>query len=210
MATTATTSATTTPNVTLQDRQEIADLMTGWMRRDLGEWDLLRELFHPDARIEVTWFEGSAARFVDASARMGATDLRTKHLITAPVAAFSAAGTRAVSETNAVIVAENTRLGFGAVSHNRFIDRLERRDGAWRILDRKSVYDFGSFTFPEGGAVEVDREALRRHPREYGALAYLLEASGFPVRRVFATRGGALEKDIKQSARDWLHGKGQA
>lgn len=195
-------------NATLQDRQDIADLMTGWIHRDLGEWDLLRELFHPDGRIEVTWFEGPASEFVDASARMGASDLRTKHLITAPVVTFSADGMRAVSETNAVIVAENVRLGLGCEAHNRFIDRLERRDAGWRILHRTSVYDFGSFTFPVG-VVEIDRAALEKYPREYAALAYLLEVSGFPVQRTFATRGSELERVIKQSAMDWLDRQAQ-
>jgi len=44
----------------LEDRQSIADLMTGWIHRDLAEWDKLRELFHPDGTIEITWFEGLA------------------------------------------------------------------------------------------------------------------------------------------------------
>ena len=38
----------------LQDRQAIADLMTGWMHRDLAEWDQLRALFHADGVIEIT------------------------------------------------------------------------------------------------------------------------------------------------------------
>ncbi|MCS0603446.1 nuclear transport factor 2 family protein [Streptomyces sp. LP11] len=194
---------------TLLDKQDIADLMTGWIHRDLGAWDRLRELFHPDGRIEVTWFEGLAYDFVDASERMGASDFRAKHLITSPVVSFSADGTRAVAETNAVIIGESVRLGLGCNGHNRFIDRLEKRDGTWRILDRKSVYDFGTFTFP-AGVVDVDREAVARHPREYAALAYLLEASGFPVRRVFATKGSGLERDIKESALAWLHGKAAA
>ncbi len=188
---------------TLQDRQDIADLMTGWIRRDLGEWERLRELFHPDGRIEITWFEGLASDFVDASARMSASDLRTKHLITSPAVTFSPDGNRAVSETNAVIVAENVRLDLGSNAHNRFIDRLERRDGVWRIADRKSVYDFAAFTFPTG-VKQIDQEALAGHPREYAALAYLLEQSGFPVRRTFATRGGKLERDVKESALSWL------
>jgi hypothetical protein len=73
----------------LQDRMDIADLMTGWIHRDLAQWDDLRTLFHPDGEIEVTWFEGKASDFVDASMRMGASDLRTKHLITSPVVAFN-------------------------------------------------------------------------------------------------------------------------
>ncbi len=179
--------------------------MTGWIHRDLGEWDRLRDLFHPEARIEITWFEGPAHDFVDASARMGSSDFRTKHLITAPVVAFSADGAHAVSETNAVIIGENARIGLGCAGHNRFIDRMERRDGVWRILDRKSVYDFGSFTFP-AGLVEIDREAAAKYPREYAALAYLLDRSGFPVERIFATRGSEREREIKESAFDWLAG----
>src|SRR6202043_2358692 len=85
----------------LQDRMDIADLMTGWIHRDLAQWDDLRTLFHPDGEIEITWFEGKASDFVDASMRMGASDLRTKHLITSPVVAFN--GYKAVVETNVVI-----------------------------------------------------------------------------------------------------------
>ena len=54
----------------LQDRMDIADLMTGWIHRDLAQWNDLRTLFHPDGEIEVTWFEGKASDFVDASMRM--------------------------------------------------------------------------------------------------------------------------------------------
>ena len=199
---TQTSASTSTPS-TLQARQDIADLMTGWIHRDLGNWDGLRALFHPEAVIEITWFEGRAFDFVDASARMGTSDLRTKHLITAPVVTFSSDGTRAVSETNAVIIGENVQLGLGCNAHNRFIDRLERRDGVWRILDRRSVYDFSAFTFP-GGVVDIERAAYAAHPREYAALAYLLDASGFPVRRTFATRGSGLERELKQGAFEWL------
>ena len=38
----------------LQDRQSVADLMTGWMHRHLAEWDQLRALFHADGVIEIT------------------------------------------------------------------------------------------------------------------------------------------------------------
>ena len=50
---------------TLEDRQSIADLMIGWIHRDLAEWDKLRALFHPDGTIEISWFEGLASDFVD-------------------------------------------------------------------------------------------------------------------------------------------------
>ena len=185
----------------LEDRQSIADLMTGWMHRDLAEWDSLRELFHPDGTIEITWFEGLFSDFVDASVKMGASDLRTKHVITAPMVTFH--GDKAVAETNAVIVGENVKLGLGCNSHNRFYDLVEKRNGLWKIVHRQSIYDMGSFTFPRG-PVEIEAVTLERYPREYAPLAYLLDKSGFPVNRVFATKGSELEKAMKTEGRRWL------
>ncbi len=185
----------------VQDRAAIADLMTGWMHRDLGRWDDLRELFHPDATIEITWFEGTASDFVDASARMGASDLRTKHLVAGPSITF--AGDRALVETNAMIVADNARLGLGATAHNRFWDRVEEREGVWRIARRQSSYDMSSFTFLTE-VQPIDAAAVSRYPREYAALAHLLERSGFPLAREFPTRGSALEAHMKAEGTAWL------
>jgi hypothetical protein len=42
------------------------------------------------------------------------------------------------------------------------------------------------------------------YPREYAALGYLLEKSGFSVKRVFATKASQLEKEMKQKGEAWL------
>jgi hypothetical protein len=185
----------------LEDRLRIAALMTGWIHRDLGQWDQLRQLFHPDGVIEVSWFEGSACAFVDASMRMGASDLKTKHLIAAPVVDFN--GDKAVAETNAMIIAENTRLHLGTVAHNRLYDLLEKHEGIWKIVKRQAIYDMGYLTFPRG-FVEIDVDTVRRYPREYASLGYLLEKSGFPVKRVFATKGSEQESSMKAAGQKWL------
>lgn len=185
----------------LQDRLDIADLMTGWIHRDLAQWDQLRALFHPEGEIEITWFEGLASEFVDASMRMGESDLRTKHFVASPVITFN--GDKALVETNAVIVGENVRLGLGCSSHNRFFDLVEKRDGVWKIVRRQSIYDMGSFTFPRG-IVDIDSKIVDRYPREYAPLAYLLDKSGFPVKRVFATKGSQLEAEMKATGAAWL------
>jgi len=185
------------------DRQQLADLMTGCIHRDLSEWQQLRELFHPDGTIEITWFEGLASEFVEGSMRMGASDLRTKHVIASPVVTFDASGNKAILETNAIIIAENVKLNIGCECHNRFYDLAEKRDGVWRLFHRQSIYDMGTFTFPTG-PVEVDQSIVAKYPREYAALAYLLEQSGFPLGRVFATRGSELEAKMKDEAQRWL------
>lgn len=185
----------------IEDRLQIADLMTGWIHRDLSQWDAMRNLFHPDGTIEVTWFEGLAGDFIDASARMGASSLQTKHVIASPVITFN--GTKAIVETNAMIIGENIDLHLGCCVHNRFYDQVEKREGVWRIVRRQTVYDMGSFTFPLG-LVEIDMSVCQKYPREYAALAYVLEKSGFPVQRVFATRGSELESKMKAEGEAWL------
>lgn len=187
----------------LQDRQALNDLINGWMHRDLGEWEQLRELFHPDGTIEITWFEGLGSDFVEGSMRMGASDVRTKHLIATPAITFNATGTKAILETNAMIIAENVKLNLGCECHNRFYDRVEKRDGVWKLSHRQSIYDMGTFTFPMG-LVEIDQSVVAKYPREYATLAYILEKSGFPVQRVFATRGSVLEQNMKRDAKTWL------
>lgn len=185
------------------DRQQLSDLVNGWIHRDLGEWAQLRDLFHPDGTIEITWFEGLASDFVDGSMRMGASDLRTKHLITLPRITFNADGNKATLETNAVIIAENVKLNIGCECHNRFFDLAEKRDGVWKLFHRQSIYDMGTFTFPQGW-VEIAQSDVARYPREYAPLAYLLEKSGFPLGRVFATRGSELEAKMKAEGQRWL------
>ena len=76
---------------------------------------------------------------------MGASDLRTKHFVAGPVVSFQ--GDKAIVETNAIIVGENVRLGLGCSSHNRFYDRVEKRNGVWKIVKRQSVYDMGDIHF---------------------------------------------------------------
>lgn len=187
----------------LEDRQQIVDLLTGWIHRDLAEWEQLRNLFHPNGTIEITWFEGTASDFVDGSICMGVSDVRTKHLIGTPIVTFNAGATKAIVETNAMIIADNVALNLGCIGHNRFYDMAEKRDGVWKLRHRQSIYDMSSFTFPLG-IVEIDQTTVAKYPREYAALGYLLEKSGFPVQRVFATRGSVLEQQMKIHAKHWL------
>jgi SnoaL-like domain len=185
----------------LPDIEAIRGLMTGWIHRDSGNWAELLKLFHPDGTIEITWFSGLARDFVEGSRRMGESALQSKHLISDPFITF--ANDRAVVETNAMIVVENTDLDLGAITHNRFIDQVERRGGVWGIARRDSVYDFSTFSLPYG-PVDIDTALARSFPREYAALAYLLVHSGFTVDHVFATRGSDLERLIRGDAARWL------
>jgi hypothetical protein len=132
---------------------------------------------------------------------MESGSLTSRHLIGAPYLRFN--GARALAETPAIIVLQNHKLGLGATTHSRFLDRVERRERRWRIVERRCSYDISTFDFPRGPA-EIELDKLDRHPLPYAPLAYLLESAGFPVRGVFPTRGSELEKNIRSDAGEWL------
>ncbi|GAA1033854.1 MULTISPECIES: nuclear transport factor 2 family protein [Amycolatopsis] len=192
-----------TDEIRAADRQAITDLMTGWIHRDREHWDALASLFHDDATLTILWFSGPAKDFVDGSRRMSGGPLRSKHFIGAPV--IEASGDRAFVETNAMLVADHLELGLGVTVHNRFLDRVERRDARWRIVRRDSVYDMGGFTYPYGIRPTDDLDP-RRHPREYAALAYLLEHSGHQVPDTCPTRFSKREQEILEEGHAWLTG----
>jgi hypothetical protein len=189
-------------SISLQDRQDIADLMIGWVHRDLYQWDKLRGLFHPDGTIKISWFDGLFSLFVDASEKMANSDLSSKHLICAPSVTFN--GDKAIAETSAMIVLENTKLKLGCNCYNRFYDLVEKRDGTWKIFRRETIYDLATFTFPLG-MVEIDAEIVAKYPREYAPMAYILEKGGFPAQGLFATRGSVLETEMKIKGEAWLN-----
>jgi hypothetical protein len=135
---------------------------------------------------------------------MSRSAFRTKHVVAAPSIRFARSGLRAVTETNAVVIGENQQLRLGAETHTRFLDRVERRDGRWGIVDRTAIYDFSFFTFPTGTNVAIDDAAVAELPSEYAALGYLLESSGFPVGDGFPVKGSEIERKIKQAANHWL------
>ncbi|WP_213769246.1 nuclear transport factor 2 family protein [Caballeronia sp. dw_19] len=185
----------------LEDEIEIATVMSGWLRRDLAQWDALARLFHPHATIEITWFRGTATEFVEGSRKTGASDLVSRHLIGTPQLQFN--GTKALAETPAIIGVQNCKLGLGATTHARFLDRVEKRDNCWRIAERHCSYDISTFDFPRG-PVEIDIDRLDRHRPEYAPLGYLLDTAGFPVEGPFPTRGSDLETKVREDAGDWL------
>lgn len=181
------------------DRSQIATLITEFMYRDQGEWNNLREIFHPDAMVHIMWFNGSGHQFVDTLARGGASAVSSKHVIASPL--IHLRGARAVTETNAIIVAENVALGCVCTSHIRFLDRIEERDGRWRLSERRSVYDISLF---DVAPKDLDRASLRHHPHEYAALAELLTLSGLSIEGTYPTRGSEAERKIRADNDSWL------
>ena len=187
------------------DYLEIADLVNRWLFRDTGRFEDLAGLFHPDAEIEVSWFKGAAADFIRASKERGAGGPGSKHLIGMPVVEFC--GARAISETNVVIAIDRGPARLGCVQHGRFLDRVERRGGPWRLSKRVCVYDQG-WLVGCGQPTEEERAIMAARPHLCAALAAALESLGASFGRELPVKGSALEQRLREEDLLWLGGGG--
>ncbi len=112
--------------------------------RDYKDWEKLRECFHDDAFIEVSWYRGDRDGFISRSAALAekrAPEERSKHWLGNQRTEIR--GNRAILETDAQIQGRNFVEGYlmDSTSYARFYDLLEKRDGVWRISKWYCFFD---------------------------------------------------------------------
>jgi hypothetical protein len=127
-----------------QERAVCRVLQVWAYSRDQGDWDALRNCFHPDGTITVSWYSGPASGFVERSMAMGKErrpEERSKHLLGNMRAEVT--GTRAVLEADTVITVREFIDGhlFDFASNARFFHLMEQRDGEWRIWQANCIYE---------------------------------------------------------------------
>ncbi|MEX0838303.1 MAG: nuclear transport factor 2 family protein [Parvibaculum sp.] len=188
-----------------QQKAEIADLVNNWaFHRDQEAWDDLSATFHKGGTISLSWFDGPHEGFVVASRQLAArSGALLKHYIGVPRIRVN--GDRGLSEVNVTImVRAKTPAGeVDTTSYARFIDRVEKRDGAWKILKRTAVYE-------KDRADPVDRpslpdaffEGLDKFPEQLKFLAASLDKGGIPL-----SPATVLDKSPQLAA---LHAEGDA
>lgn len=129
----------------LIDETDVRRVRQVWaFARDHGEWDKMRACFHPDASVLVSWFSGPAKLFMERTVVMAAErrlEERSKHWFGNSRVAVK--GDRAILETDALVLGRDWIDGywFDYTMYVRMYDRMERRDGAWKILRMVVIYD---------------------------------------------------------------------
>jgi hypothetical protein len=170
----------------LEDRAAIAALINDWtFHRDQGAWDELRDIFHPDGTISLSWYDGSYAGFVEASSAVAKrSPTRTKHMTGAP--RIQLRGDRALAETNIVIMlrAPTPAGEIDTTSYARLYDQVERREGRWRILRRTLIYERDRADPVDTPALpDAFLAGLDAHAPELRFLARGLEQAGLSVQK---------------------------
>lgn len=150
--------------------------------RDLGLWEQMRDCYHDDSIVRISWMKGSGPEFVTRSKEMAERGVQASHRL-GPIL-VTLAGDRAISQFTGTIDIPSALKGIDVVmsSDARFLVRAERRAVVWRLSGFDIVYlrDEIAPVIP-GRVLTIDPEALEGFRPSYRFMSYSLTLSGFSV-----------------------------
>ncbi len=128
----------------LLDETAVKDLQLRYCRGiDRCDWDLIRDCYHPDATDDHGEFEGGVDGFIEYARAGLAEFLTTTHMIGNQLVEVKGDVAWAEAYVLAVhrIPAGEDGVEKDWICNSRYVDRIERRDGEWRIARRVAVID---------------------------------------------------------------------
>jgi hypothetical protein len=147
----------------LVDQALIQDVLHRFCRgMDRGDVDLAKSTFHPDAHDAHGIFEGTGWEFVDFAFKWMDSMDAISHILSN--ALIEVHGDTAYAESYATVFHSGVPNGSGEkvdmVIGGRYHDRLEKRDGEWRIADRRAIFDW-NYTLPASGHWDGSHEVYQ-------------------------------------------------
>ncbi|WP_296678835.1 nuclear transport factor 2 family protein [Novosphingobium sp.] len=162
--------------LSLEDKDAIRDVLTVYAHAiDRRRWDLMPQLFHPDGTFAFGPVQGGWQQFVEQARGVIEPCVATHHqlgqvLITAdgPDAAQAETYMTAMHIVPAgyplTTVFPDRGEDYSAIIAGRYVDRLVRHDGGWRIMQRIGIYDWREFrTIGEASLSAVPDDARGAH-----------------------------------------------
>jgi SnoaL-like domain len=191
------------------DRLRIREVVENWaLWRDAGDWQRFRSVWHADARMMATWFQGPAERFIEVSREAWNRGVNILHFLGG--SSIDVAGARAIAQTKMTISQRAAVDGVvcDVVCTGRFYDFFERRDDVWAIVLRQPIYEKDRLDPVDPAAtLKLDAALLDQFPEGYRHLAYAQTKIGFTVKRDMPTLKGAMVERLYASGAAWLAGK---
>jgi hypothetical protein len=146
----------------------------------------MRDCFHDDSVVRISWINASGPEFVRRSKEMAERNVQASHRL-GPIL-VTLAGERAIAQLTAIIdipfLLRGTEIMMS--SHTRMLFRAERREAVWRLSGFDAIYlrDEIVPVIP-GQLVPVDPDALKALRPSYRFLSYC-----------FATVGSVVPNDL--------------
>jgi SnoaL-like domain len=190
------------------DERLIRDLVQNWaLWRDAGDWERFATVWHDDAVMMATWFQGPAAEFIRVSREGFERGVSILHFLGGT--SVDVDGTRAIAQTKMTISqrAEVDGVLCDVVCTGRFYDFLEWRDGHWGIVLRQPIYEKDRLdTVDPAATPALDPDRLARFPAGYRHLGYAQSSIGFDVKRDMPGLTGPVVEDLYRRGARWLGG----
>jgi len=191
-----------------EDRLAIAEVVQNWaLWRDAGDWERFRGVWHDDAWMSATWFQGPAGKFIEVSRAGFERGVSILHFLGGT--SIELAGSRAVAQTKMTISQRGTVEGLlvDVVCTGRFFDFFERRAGRWAIVRRQPIYEKDRLDPVDPSArLSLDAALLASFPEGYRHLAYLQTRLGFTVKQDMPQLRGPQVERLAAHGRAWLQG----
>jgi hypothetical protein len=130
--------------VRLEARTEIRECIERYARgMDRRDREILRSAYHDGAVDDHVGFVGEVDDFIDWAFAYHSTQTRYQHYLLNHTADVD--GDRAHAETYYLFVGTDKEpANHLTLSGGRYVDRLERRDGRWAIVDRVCVVEWNA------------------------------------------------------------------
>jgi hypothetical protein len=193
----------------LIERMRIREVVENWVLwRDSGDWERFRTVWHPEARMMATWFQGSAERFIEVSREGWNKGVSILHFLGG--SSIDVVGTRAIAQTKMTISqrAEVDGVACDVLCTGRFYDFFEKRDERWAIVLRQPIYEKDRIDpIDPGTALKLDASLLVEFPEGYRHLAYAQTRIGFTVKRDMPMLKGAEVERLYADGASWLAGR---
>jgi hypothetical protein len=196
-------------DATMVERLRIREVVENWaLWRDAGDWDRFAAVWHPDARMMATWFQGPATRFIEVSREGWNKGVSILHFLGG--SSIDVAGNRAIAQTKMTISQRAAVDGVvcDVVCTGRFYDFFEQRSDAWAIVLRQPIYEKDRLDPIDPAArLRLSTELLQQFPEGYRHLAYLQTKIGFMVKRDMPTLRGPMVERLYATGSAWLRGE---
>jgi hypothetical protein len=182
------------------------------LARDNGDWDAFRACFHPDATVRVLWYSGPVGPFIEetieSAAKRIAGGKSTRHSLGNYRVWLN--GDRAILETDTMVMNRDRFMGHlvDYTIYLRLYDRMERRNGEWRILRMDAIYDKDRLDPVIAGSLPADFFAgvpLEGPDAQMGLTRWRLAKRGAAFPADMPIGGADSEKKLRQEAEAWLN-----
>jgi hypothetical protein len=192
----------------MDDRTAIVQIVQDWaIWRDCGDWERFRSVWHDDAWMTATWFQGPAERFIEVSRAGFDKGVSILHFLGG--SSVELRGARAIAQTKMTISQRGTVDGVAVdvVCTGRFYDFFEKRAERWAIVRRQPIYEKDRMDPLDPAArLELDRALLESFPEGYRHLAYLQTRLGFSIKPDLPQLKGPQVERLYRQGQAWLAG----